>query len=105
VPQIGDGGEQHLGARQHQLTERGGPCAAVVALEQRPAERPLDAVELRGQRRLGEPELRGGPGDAALLGDRADHPQVPQLKVHGGEGMSRRAVRRDRRVSGRRRLD
>jgi hypothetical protein len=66
----------------------------VVALEQRPAERPLDAVELRGQRGLCETEVRGGLRDAAVLRDRAHHLQVPQLEVHalsvGGDVPDRR---------------
>ena len=47
-------GSTHPGAGEHQLAERGGAGAAPVALEQRPAQRPLDALELRGEGRLGQ---------------------------------------------------
>jgi hypothetical protein len=82
VAQVGDRGQHDLRAGQDQLAERGRPRAAVVAFERRPAQRPLDAVELRGQRGLREPEPRGGPGHAAVLGDRAHHLQVAQHEVH-----------------------
>ena len=74
--------QQHPGPGEHQLAQRGGPGAAPVPFEQRAAQRPLDALELGGERRLGQAERRGRLGHAPRLGDRADHPQVSQLQVH-----------------------
>nr|BFF00916.1 hypothetical protein GCM10020241_25910 [Streptoalloteichus tenebrarius] len=51
-------------------------------LEQRPADRPLDPLELGGQRGLGEPEPGGGLGEAAGFRDRLQHPQVADLQRH-----------------------
>ena len=82
MTQTVDSGQQHARAGEDQLAQRGGPRAAVVALEQRSAERSLDAVELGRQRRLGEPEPGRGLRDAAVLRDRTHHAQMPQFEVH-----------------------
>ena len=82
VLQTLDGGDQDAGTGQHQLTQRRRPRAAPVTLEQRATKRPLDPLQLGGERRLGQAEQRRGLGDAAGLGDRADHPKVTQLDVH-----------------------
>ena len=50
-------GQQHPGPGQDELAERGRAGAAPVALEQRAAEGPFDALELCGEGRLGQAEL------------------------------------------------
>jgi hypothetical protein len=74
--------QQHACPFEDQLAQRGRPGAAAVANEERTPEGPLDALQLGGQRRLGETQLRCGLGHAAGLRDRAHHPEVPQLEVH-----------------------
>ena len=50
--------EQDLGAAEHELAQRRGPRPALVPGEHRRPERPVDAVELSRQGRLGEARAR-----------------------------------------------
>ena len=67
--QPGDGRDQHPGAGQHEIAERGRKNTAAVSDEQRAAENAFDALQLCGERGLGKAERGGGFGDAAGLGD------------------------------------
>ncbi|TWH35142.1 hypothetical protein L600_000100001460 [Isoptericola variabilis J7] len=77
--------EQHAGVAQDELAEGGRPRAGPVADEHRSAERPVDAVQLGRQCRLGQAEGGRRLGHAAALRDGRDHAQVSQLEVHASE--------------------
>ncbi|GAA3144006.1 hypothetical protein GCM10020001_078660 [Nonomuraea salmonea] len=70
-------GEKHTRAGEHEFAEAGGPGAVAVALEEGAAEHPLDALELRGQGRLCQPEQGRGFAHTSRVRDRADDPEVP----------------------------
>jgi hypothetical protein len=82
VEQAGHGGQQHAGPGDDQLAERRGPDTAVVPVEQRAAEGPLDPAQLGGQRRLGDTQLGSGLRDAPGVSDGTHDPKVPQLQLH-----------------------
>ncbi|GAA4517867.1 hypothetical protein GCM10023096_36280 [Nonomuraea ferruginea] len=56
-----------------------------VALEERAAEHPLDALELGGEGGLGQPEHGSGLADTSGVRDGADDLEVPELEVHNGK--------------------
>jgi hypothetical protein len=64
------GGEDAVRVRQHHRAERRGPRAVPVPYEQGGAQQPFYALELSGQRGLGEAEGRCGTADGAGVGDR-----------------------------------
>ncbi len=80
--QLAHRGQQDPRPLQHELPERGGPYALPPADEQRPAQRPLDPLQLRTERGLCEAERGGGPGQAPGVGDGPDDLEVPQLQIH-----------------------
>jgi hypothetical protein len=67
---------------QYDLAQGGRVAAVAVAAEQRAADAALDALELRGQRRLRDTQCRRRLRDAARLRDRLHQPEVPHLEVH-----------------------
>ncbi len=75
-----DLGHDPLGAREHGFARRGGMHAPAVADEQLLTELALEASNLFGQRRLGDVQLEGGTGEAAVM---CDGDEVAQLaKIH-----------------------
>ena len=57
----------------------GQPHAAIGAGEQRDGELVLEALDMAGQRRLGDVKMRRGAGDAAQFGDADEIMQAAQL--------------------------
>ena len=64
---------------QH-LTGLGEPDRPARAVQQRGAQPPLEPAHVLADRGLAVPEQRGGAGDRAGVGDRAQHPQRPDLE-------------------------
>lgn len=75
-------GDERAGAAEHQPAQWGGTAARARADEQGTAQLLFDAPQLRAQRGLGHAELACGPVQAARVGDRAQCPEVPDLKLH-----------------------
>src|ERR1700680_1501053 len=74
-----DFAQDALGVFQQLLSRLGQPHAAIGAGEQRHPELFLQALDLPGQRRLGEPEMRRGAGDAAEFGDADEIAEAAQF--------------------------
>ncbi len=74
-------------SRGEGVSRLGGHDAAAGALEERRAELALEPLDLVGERRLGDVELRCGAGEVAVARDRFDASQLSEL--HGNDRRSR----------------
>src|SRR4051794_5154424 len=69
---------------EEHVTGRRQPHPAAGAVEQPDVERALQALDLPGQRRLGQIQPLRGPAVVEFLGDRDESPKLLQRQVHTG---------------------
>src|SRR5437870_4214582 len=74
-----DVAQDALGIFQQLLPRLGQPHAAIGAGEQRHSELLFQALDMPGQRRLGEPEMSRRAGDAAEFGDADEIAEAAQF--------------------------
>jgi ribosomal protection tetracycline resistance protein len=79
-----DHGQDAPRVGQERLAGRGEPHLPAAAFQQSERQRPFQALDLPGERRLGEPEPLGGPAEVQFLGDRDEPAQLGERPVHAG---------------------
>ncbi len=85
-------GQRRPGGVQERRAGRGQHHAPAGPLQQLGADRVFQLPDLRGQDLLGDVHAPRGGGEARLLGDRDEVPQMPQFDVHRERNPNRRAI-------------
>ena len=79
LSELVDAGEQLAAPKQQAFARAGYTDPAARALEESDTQLRLEIVDLPPQRRLGDVQLGGGPGEGARLGDRDEVTEVAQI--------------------------